>query len=187
MARLQYQVNKRPLALKSFNDAQVIQQRLVDRNLSVTDFQNDLARCLCSIGDLLAREGRIAETLATLEKGLSISARLAALHPEFPAYQTQTAITSIDLGMLKADHGDPAAGLRLCRGALDRLTAIKAPQIEELYMLARAHATIGEILARAPSDPSRDPTDVGLDVESVGTELHNWAVTRCQKPSGEIP
>jgi serine/threonine protein kinase/tetratricopeptide (TPR) repeat protein len=159
MAFLLYQHNKRSEALKSFNEAMVIQQRLVDANPTVTDFQNDLARCLANIGDLLAKEGRISETLATLEKGLSISVKLADAHPEFPAYQTQAAITSIDLGMLKADHGDPVAGLRLCRGALDRLTAIKAPQIEELYMLARAHAMIGELLARAPSDPSRDPTD----------------------------
>jgi eukaryotic-like serine/threonine-protein kinase len=159
MALLLYQMNQRSEALKSFNEARVIQQRLVDANPSVTDFQNDLARCLSNIGDLLAKEGRIPETLAALEKALSISARLAADHPEFPAYQTQAAITSIDLGMLKADHGDPAGGLRLCRGALARLTAIKAPQVEELYMLARAHATIGELLARSPSDPKRDPTD----------------------------
>jgi hypothetical protein len=131
----------------------------VDAHPAAPEFQTYLARYLSNIADLLAREGRTSETKAALEKALSITAKLVADHPEVPEYQQQAAITSTDLGILQAEQGDPVAGLRLCRYALACLTAIKTPSLEHLYLMTRAHAKIGELLASSPLDPTRDPAD----------------------------
>jgi hypothetical protein len=73
-------------------------------------------------------------------------------------------------------QADPAAGLRLCRYALARLTTIKAPRLEHLYLMVRAHAQIGERLASLPPDPGRDPADAPAVHFDAAMALLNRAV-----------
>jgi eukaryotic-like serine/threonine-protein kinase len=158
-AYLLYELGKPSEAIEEFRRALAIMQKLVDAHPTVPAFQNDLARYHSNIGHLLAKEGRIPEARAALETALSIATKVSADHPEFPYYQSRTAITSIDLAVVQPEHGDPAVGLRLCRDALNRLTKLKAPGLVDVYMLARAHAMIGALLASTGPDAGRDPAD----------------------------
>jgi len=186
-ALLLYDLGKPSEAIEAFRNASAIIQKLVDAHPEVPEFQIYLARYLSNIADLLVREARIPEAKSTLEKSLSISAKLATDHPEVPEYLQQAAITSTDLGMLQAEHGDPASGLRLCRYALACLTKIKSPTLVHLYLMVRAHAKIGELLASAPPDPARDQADTPTAHFDAAMVLLNRAVAAGFRDPANMP
>ena len=127
---------------------------------SVPEFQNYLARYFSNIGDLLVKEGRIPEALAALEKSLSISAKLAADHPEFPEYQ-HAGRDHVDRSWecCKPDHGDPAGRLAALplragppdhdQGADTRATLPDGPRPREDRRAA------GELSVRSAPRPGR--------------------------------
>jgi serine/threonine-protein kinase len=168
--------DKRAEAVAEFRQAAAIMQRLADANPAIPDFQWYLAQYIVSVAELLSRDGNFSEMRATLEKAMAISTKLAAEHPDIPDYQKEAAIVATELGMLKADQGDQVGGLENCRYALARLTAIKSPDLEEMYLTVRAHAKIGDLLAAGLHNEANEPGDTSSAHLEVAIALLTRAI-----------
>ena len=121
---LLYQQGKRPEALEEFDKALAIIQKLAKAHPKVPTYQSDLVALpeqhRSSPGKDGADHGRLGRVS---RKRHNLAMKLAADHPEFPYYQSLAVMTAVDVGVLKADHGDPTTGLKLCRecaGPTDR-------------------------------------------------------------------
>ena len=89
-------------ALKAYEAALAIRQKLADANPTVTGFQSDLADSHNNIGVLLAN-GKPAEALKAYEAALAIQRKLAREHPESPDFASDLGGTLNNIAMIDLD------------------------------------------------------------------------------------
>ena len=94
-------------ALRAYERARDIHERLARDNPSVTRSQSDLARSHGNIGVLLNDTGRPAEALAAYERARDISERLAREHPDSPGHASDLGGTLNNLGRIPEEPCPP--------------------------------------------------------------------------------
>jgi eukaryotic-like serine/threonine-protein kinase len=105
-------------ALKAFESALAIQQRLADANPADNQFQSDLALSHNNIGNLLSETGRPAEALRAYESALAIQRKLADANPAVSQIQSELALSHYNVGMLLNATGKPAEASKAYESAL---------------------------------------------------------------------
>ena len=71
-------------ALAAYERANAVQQKLVDANPTVTDFQRDLASSHQNLGNLLSLLGKPVEAVTAYEKLQAVRQKLADANPSVP-------------------------------------------------------------------------------------------------------
>jgi tetratricopeptide (TPR) repeat protein len=104
-------------ALRAFEAARAIRQRLADANPTVTQFQRGLALSHDSIGLLLRATGKPAEALRSYESARAIQQRLADANPTVTKFQNELALSQNNIGNLLRATGKPAEALRAYEAA----------------------------------------------------------------------
>ena len=105
-------------AIRSYSESLAIRERLVRDNPAVTSYQNDLAKTLNNLGNMLRATGRLTEALGAYRRAVAIKERLAHEHPTNNDFQTQLSASYNNLAALLFNTGHPTEALESHRGAL---------------------------------------------------------------------
>lgn len=156
-------------ALKSFEQAHAIRERLARDEPSNTDFQADVAIALDLIGHTLRQQGNLQRALDSYRKSLDIRQQLAPSAPGDARRQRELATSWMNIGDASVSSGDLTSALDAYRRSL----AINQQQVaqhpadpEWQHDLVTAHISIGDVL-RSQSDVSgaRAAFEEGLSIQ----------------------
>jgi tetratricopeptide (TPR) repeat protein/tRNA A-37 threonylcarbamoyl transferase component Bud32 len=139
-------------ALKEYQKARDIWQKLADRNPAVIELQLDLAQSHNDIGNLLVRTGKPEKALLASHKALAIYQKLADANPAVTAFQSYLAITHNLIGRLHArEKRFSEAFVALERGLaiLQKLVDANASNTDFTSRLGDSHASRGWAHVRA--------------------------------------
>jgi serine/threonine protein kinase/tetratricopeptide (TPR) repeat protein len=150
---------RRDEAIANLEKSRVLCEALRQANPTVLQYQTDLARAQEGLAALFDKMGRSKEALTAYEQALAIQRQLASAQPNNGHTQSELGTTLVDVGIYKARHADPAAGLRLCRQALEVLERSNSTLSAILVAKARAHAQIGQLSAALSEPRTGDETD----------------------------
>jgi tetratricopeptide (TPR) repeat protein len=164
-------------ALAAYRRALEIQEPVAKAHPTVIQYQDFLANHHANIGKALVRMGQRAEAIPSYERALTIRERLSAAHPDNPRLLSDAAIKAVDLGVLKAQEGDPAGGLALCRRAWERLARIPKPSAANLYTMASARAQIDSLIAHVSPALAPESTDSPSDHLEAAMTLLRRAIS----------
>jgi serine/threonine protein kinase len=99
-------------ALKEYQQAQDIWQKLANANPAVTEFQRGRAASHNNIGNIQFDSGKPAEALQEYKLALAIMQKLADTNRAVTQFQISLAKIHFNLGNLQRDTGDPAEPLK---------------------------------------------------------------------------
>jgi tetratricopeptide (TPR) repeat protein len=105
-------------ALLAYMAALAIQQKLVEDNPTVSQFQGDLAGSHLSIGNMLIDTGKPAEALRSYESALMLQRKLVEANPAVLQFQSDVAASHNNIGLLLRSIGKAAEALRAYESAL---------------------------------------------------------------------
>jgi len=105
----------------------VIQMKLVEENLAVTDFRGRLSDCRTSLAGLLWTPWELSDAEAKLRASLSINEDLAKASPTVPGYRDNLASGHMNLSDLARERG----GVAEARDGYDRAIALRERLVEE--------------------------------------------------------
>jgi len=146
MGDLTAEIGDKQDALRAFEEARAILERLARENPSVTLFQRDLAMSQGSIGNLQSATGRPAEALASYDQARAILERLTRENPSVTRFQRDLAATHDNIGILQRETGRPAEALasyEQARAIDVRLTRENPSVTQFQSALAKSHINIG--------------------------------------------
>jgi tetratricopeptide (TPR) repeat protein len=144
-----HDTGKPDAALKEYQKAVDIRQKLVEANPAVTGFQSELALSHYNVAHVLLETGKPAEALKEYQKAVDIQQRLADAYPAVLEFQSYLTLSHYDIGWLLAKTGKPAEALQEYQEALairqklaDANPAVTAFQSD----LALSQFYIGDVL-----------------------------------------
>jgi serine/threonine-protein kinase len=133
-------------ALRAYEKARAIYQRLVERRPDVAEYQRELAGTCHNLGLLQVALGRRAAARRSYERARDIGERLVARHPKAAAYRRYLAATYDSLGLLCSEEAKPAGALRSWQRARDlyRKLAADHPGVSQYRVrLAHVYSNLG--------------------------------------------
>jgi serine/threonine protein kinase len=138
-------------ALQEFTKALFVQQKLVDGNPTVTEFQIALTRHHDSIGEMLYRTGKPAEAVQEYQRARAIRQKVADANPAVTGFQIALAGSHNDIGRVLSDTGKSAEALQEYQKARDirQKVADRNPEATDFQReLAKSHYPIARVLYR---------------------------------------
>jgi serine/threonine protein kinase/tetratricopeptide (TPR) repeat protein len=138
-------------ALKAFEAALAIRQKLADANPTVIQFQSELAESHDTIGSALAYMRKPADALKQYEGALAIRQKLADASATVIQFQSDLATSHDKIGLLMTETGKPAEALKAYEAALairQKLADANATVIEFQSDLATSHNKIGFLMTK---------------------------------------
>jgi tetratricopeptide (TPR) repeat protein len=158
-------------AIESSRQANRLAEPLARANTTVTWFQTELSQSKYNEGYFLSSVGDYAKANAALEEALAGFRRLADSDPDVPESQIDVANVTIDLGTLEIHLNHVEKGRTLGMQALRRLEAISEPSALAVYAKARAHALVGDALAKSRGRATLDGEGTPRDHSAAAVEL----------------
>jgi tetratricopeptide (TPR) repeat protein/tRNA A-37 threonylcarbamoyl transferase component Bud32 len=138
-------------ALKEYQQALAIWQKLADAKRAVTEFQTGLAASYKNIGNVLTDMGKRAEALKEYQQALTIWQKLVDANRAVTEFQIGLAAIHFSLGILQRDTGDPAEPLKEFQQALaiwQRLAEANPAVTEFQSNLNACYGHIGVVLSQ---------------------------------------
>jgi serine/threonine-protein kinase len=194
---------KQAEAVKEWQKALAIRQKLADANPAVAELQQALALTHYNIGFELAQTGKPAEALTGWRKALAIQQKLADANPAVTGYQSDLARSHHAIGYLLQETRKPAEAVQ----ALQKALAIRQeladanPAVTRFQSdLARSHHSIGAALMQTgkPAEAleanhkalairqklvSANPTNIDFQESlAVSHGIIGWSLLRVGKP-----
>jgi serine/threonine-protein kinase len=105
------EIGRNPEALKYYQQARAVQERLIKDYPRVASYQSDLALTYNKLGNLEREAGHRATALDYYEEARAIREQLVKDHPEISSYQNDLASSFNNLGVLQHDRGRKTAAL----------------------------------------------------------------------------
>jgi len=138
-------------ALRLYQKAREILERLVDRNPSVISFRSDLAGCYSGLGLMLTEVRRPSEALPWLRKAHDIIQRLIVEQPFVEGFKRLLASNCVHFGRMPADVIPTSEALDALRRGEHILVALPKPTPDDRYNLAFTRALISPLIGRGQS------------------------------------
>jgi serine/threonine protein kinase/tetratricopeptide (TPR) repeat protein len=153
---LAFIVTKPEKALTPTRKALAIYQKLADAHPAVTQYQHDLGKSYYSVGILLARTGKLAESLQAHQQALAIRQKLVDANPAVAEFKSDLAWSDLELGRLLA----------------------RQERFAEAFTAIVAGLAIRQKLAEADPKNMEYVSDLGYSFSYRG-----WALVRSAQPS----
>jgi serine/threonine-protein kinase len=148
LAMLTEEIGDKQDALRAFEEALAIWQRLARKSPTVATVQSRLAKAYHNIGLLQHGLGHSEQALASFGRALQIQERLAQGNPRVNEYQSDLGKHHHSIGVVQSATGHPEEALASYRRALEirQRLARDNPSVAEYQSdLAKTHHNIGGI------------------------------------------
>jgi eukaryotic-like serine/threonine-protein kinase len=152
LARLTSTIGSKEEALKSYETALAIRQKLADDKPFVNEFQRMLAGSLINIGILQKETGRTKDAIRSYEKARAIFMRLAEANPTVTQLQSDLAGVHTNIGNLQRETGQTVEALRSYETGrvIFQKLATANPTITQFQSnLAWSHLSIGSAQSKS--------------------------------------
>jgi serine/threonine-protein kinase len=135
-------------ALRPYEEAFALFERLSKKNPAVTEYRHQLATTCVSIGDLHRRDRNREQAVAWYRWAQALHRKTAEDNPQVTRFQTALAESYVTTGELHHKEGRRDEALRWYEQARKRLEGLH-PSLEKdrgrLRSLARVHAALGDL------------------------------------------
>jgi tetratricopeptide (TPR) repeat protein/tRNA A-37 threonylcarbamoyl transferase component Bud32 len=148
---LQTRAQKPDHALRSFEEAREIYERLVTANPTASQPKRLLAKCLNNFGYQLSLLGRIDEALAIHKKTKTVREQLVQAEPHVTQYKNDLGWSLYNIGDMEQQLGRPVAAVAPLKRAIELLSEVSEPTLEDLIGLVTFHALLGDVAGRKGS------------------------------------
>jgi len=138
-------------ALKTFQEANALRERLAHEQPDNINFQADVATSTDLIGDVLKRQGNLPGALAAYQKSLDLRRAFAARFPSEKQWQRDLSTSWMNIGDGLINSGDLKGALEAYRQSLtiDEQQSRRDPSDSEWkHDLVTAHISLGAVLSQ---------------------------------------
>jgi serine/threonine protein kinase/tetratricopeptide (TPR) repeat protein len=133
-------------ALKSYQEALPIRERLASANPAVTDYQNDLAHIYFTLGLLRAEIGQPVAAAEAYQRAIERQRLVLLVEPQAAEHPRLLSRQLAHLGRAQRKLDQPAEALRSYQEARAILEKLAQPTADDLYELAGARAACSSLL-----------------------------------------
>jgi eukaryotic-like serine/threonine-protein kinase len=151
LGELTNEIGDKGNALRAYEEARAIRERLAKEYPSHTKCQGELARTHNHIAILQADLGRSAEALASYERGRAIREQVMRAEPSIKEHQNEVAASYCNIGNLQKETGRPAEAMlsyEKARAISERLVAEDPARALFRFDLAMTYNNIGSLLSQ---------------------------------------
>jgi serine/threonine protein kinase/tetratricopeptide (TPR) repeat protein len=155
LARVRGEIGEHVTAIRDYNTARDIFDRLVTDFPDVPDYQCELARCQFGLGALQKELGKRTEVEAAWRQASAIQEKLVAEFPAVPDYRSDLAKSRHSLGALLKDLERWAAAEQEIRHALELYATLvtEFPAVPDYRnSLATSHHFLGQVLTNGEAE-----------------------------------